>query len=145
MGVQVPFVYATWAARYPEFEKTASEAQAQLFFNEATVYHANDGTGPVNNALLQSTYLNMLTAHIAQLAVGSSRSAPGAIVGRITNASEGSVSVQTEYSTDPSEQLAFFSQTPYGAAYWAATKGYRTMLYRANPARRVDPWFVRRW
>jgi hypothetical protein len=135
MGIQVNFDYQTWIALYPEFA-SVSAAQAQGFFNLATVYHRNDGGGPVNNAALQTTLLNLVTAHIAALSVQAQGDpSPGspkdvnAPVGRISAASEGSVSVSFDYGTSASERRAFFAQTRYGAMYWAATQQYRTACY----------------
>lgn len=129
MGVVVTFNYAVWVARYPEFA-TVSQPLAQSYFDEASIYHANDGTGPVKTAAQQSTYLNMLTAHIAALNATVAGVAPSPLVGRITNASEGSVSVASDYPVTINN--AWFAQTKYGAAYWQATAGYRTMRYRAG-------------
>ncbi len=76
----------------------------------------------------------MLTAHIAAL-YSQSRGDPepgqpkdaNTPVGRISNATEGSVTVALEYdATNPQE---WFSQTKYGASFWAATATYRTMRY----------------
>ena len=44
-----------------------------------------------------------------------------AIVGRISSASEGSVSVSSEYKDSGSPSEAFFTQTKYGAMFWQAT------------------------
>ena len=134
MGVTVAFDYATWTARYPEFA-SVSEPLATLYFNEATVYCVNDGSGPVSSTAIQSTLLNMLTAHIAQLNYTPTGSQPSQLVGRISSATEGSVSVQTELAGDPNLQEAFFSQTKYGMAFWRASAPYRTMRYAAKPSR----------
>lgn len=127
MGVAVIFDYAVWSARYPEFA-TVSQPLAQSYFDEATVYHANDGSGPVKTAAQQSTYLNMLTAHIAALNATVAGVAPTPLVGRISNASEGSVSVGVDFPVTINN--AWFEQTKYGSAYWQATSGYRNMRYR---------------
>lgn len=140
MGIVVQFDYAAWAAFYPEFNNTVSEQQANLCFAQATIYHANDGSGPVSTSLIQSALLNMVTAHIAQLQYGSSQQDAGPLVGRISSASEGSVSAQTEYSAPPSANMAWYIQTKYGAAYWQATAPYRTMRYRAPEPRQFNVW-----
>lgn len=139
MGVVVAFSYAAWVARYPEFS-AVSEATATAYFAEACIYHRNDITGVVNDATIQSALLNMVTAHIAARYSQSQGSPnPGAAqdanspVGRINSASEGSVSVQTEYASETPGSMAWFAQSKYGADYWAATKAYRSMRYRASP------------
>ena len=140
MGVKVDFSYPAFIAIYPEFA-AVSAAQAQEFFNMASIYHRNDGGGPVSNATIQSTLLNMVTAHIAALSVqaqgdpspGSPKDA-NVPVGRVSNASEGSVSATFDYGTSASDHKAFFVQTRYGAMYWAATQQYRTARYLTGAA-----------
>lgn len=126
----VTFNYATFVARYPEFAPVP-EGTAVLYFNEATLYLRNDGTGPVTSPTFQLMMLNMLTAHLAWLA-GWGRGAvpitPSGVVGRIASATEGSVSVSVENNYAPGS-AQWFQQTPYGAAYWQATAPYRQMRY----------------
>ena len=130
MGVVVQFDYASWIARYPEFA-SVPQATAQLYFNEATTYHRNDGGGPINNAAKQSILLNMMTAHVAALADTQRQSA----VGRINSATEGSVTAQMDFVDPSTDRRAWLQQTQYGAAYLAATTGITTMNYRAPPPR----------
>lgn len=146
MGVQVSFDYNAWIARYPEFAAVRSEL-ATLYFNEATVYHRNDGGGPVSTAALQTTFLNQLTAHIAWLNAprdGNGNPATigqpvnASLVGRIANAVEGSVNLSIENDYPPGTPQ-WFQQTKYGAAYWAATAQYRTMRYIPGPRRVFGP------
>lgn len=149
MGVIVSFNYDAWIARYPEFSAVTS-ASAEQYFAEATIYHANNGAGPVATATLQSALLNMLTAHIAWLSSprdengrpdssGSQLASP--LVGRISNASEGSVSVQTEFGDSTPGTVAWFNQTQYGASYWQATRQFRTMRYRPGPCVNRNTFF----
>lgn len=149
MGVVVAFVYAAWILRYPQFTspngaQPVSSDLATLYFNEATVYHANNGGGlPVRGVATQSILLNQLTAHIATMnALMLNGEPPSPIIGRINNASEGSVSVQTEYNTNMSDAQAWLCQTPPGAAYWAATKQYRSFRYFPGRRRVFDPFAV---
>lgn len=136
MGVTVTFDYAKWVARYPEFVNVA-DATAQLYFTEATIYHTNRGVGSgPSDPAVQLMLLNMLTAHIAAryaLPSGQAQPADG-IVGRITSASEGSVSVQAEYAKDVTINQAWYMTTKYGTDYWNATRPYRTMRYRPGAA-----------
>lgn len=132
MGVSVTFDYGNWVATYPEFSQVTKE-QAANFFTIATTVHANDGSGPVQTADLQTSFLNMLVSHIAaQYATPKGTPAPSnTLVGRLSDVSEGSVSASAEYATEPvSATQAWFTQTKYGALYWAATAQYRTMRYR---------------
>jgi Protein of unknown function (DUF4054) len=132
MGVIVTFNYPMWVARYPEFSGYVLEPQATSYFTEAGLYVRNDGGGPVNNVLIQTLVLNMLTAHIAMLSVGTAANpvlAPPP-VGRVSDATEGSVHAAFEMNAPGS--AAWFMQTQYGAAAWQALAPYRTMRYVVN-------------
>lgn len=126
---------AAFKIRYPEFS-TVTDVLLQAYFDEATLYLNNTDSSRVSDIAQRTTLLNMITAHIAAMN-GSGVNGQGAspLVGRISSATEGSVTVQTTYSNDTPGSMAWFVQTKYGAAYWQATAPYRTMQYRA-PARR---------
>lgn len=139
MGVIVQFDYERFVATFPEMGSVTPD-QAAAFFELATTFHANDGSGPVATATLQLTYLNALTAHLAWMftTVGTHKptSASG-LVGPISSASEGSVSVSVGAlsGASASAQEAWLNQSQYGALYWAMTAQYRTVHY-ASPTRR---------
>lgn len=127
--------------RYPEF-RLVEERLAALYFADAGDYCANDACNPVNQVEGQlERLLGLLTAHIAWL--NAPRDAQGnpssdgsqpasSLVGRISSASEGSVSVSVENSAEPGT-AQWYMQTRYGADYWARTAAYRTARYVANP------------
>jgi len=144
MGASVSFDYATWAARYPEFS-SVSAPTAQAYFDEATLYLANDGSGPVNDPTRQLMLLNMLTAHIAFLYSGTDGQGASPLVGRVSNASEGSVSVQAEMASTPEALADYFKQTKYGLSFWNASAVYRTLQYVPGPRRNFAPWPYGRW
>lgn len=133
MGVVVQFSYANWIALYPEFASIPQATVEQQYFPLATVYHRNDGGGPVPTAALQSAYLNMMTAHIAARYGTINGVAPSTLVGRIASAGQGSVNVSTDFPLESPSQ-AWFAQTKYGADYWQATKAYRLFRYRIRGA-----------
>ena len=139
MGAVATFDFAKWQASYPEFSGVTS-GQAAAFFDQATIYLANDGSGPVSDAGKQLTLLNMLVAHIAALSVNADGTPkpPSSPVGRISSASEGSVSAQFDMGTTPGT-AAWYQQTRYGAAFYAATAQYRTMRYRVSRAALYQP------
>ena len=137
MGVIVTFDFAAFSAQWPAYVPVGSTLLAS-FFDMATTMHANDGSGPINNAAIQQKLLNALTAHLAQLYAPRDASgnpaatgAPApALVGRMSSASEGSVSVQTEALQGfTTAQAAWLSQTQPGAFYWAMTAQFRTVRY----------------
>jgi len=124
MGI-VTFDYPKWLVRYPEFTDKVLDARAQSYFDEAAALYLNNSEGsPVSDVDRRAVLLNMLVAHIAALnGEGSS-----GLVGRITSATEGSVSVSADYGTQPGT-AAWFLQTKYGAAFWQATQSLRTFRY----------------
>lgn len=138
MGVQVTFNYATWALAYPQFGNVTQPQIAGAVLPLAEIYCRNDGGGPVSSAVTQTTLLNLMVAHICQLMFGSRTQPMSPLVGRINTATEGSVSVGTDWPSTPTN--AWFLQTPYGAAFWQATAAYRTMRYVPGPRRFFSPW-----
>jgi hypothetical protein len=122
----VTFDYAAWVARYPEFD--AIEQSLVLdYFDEATGILDNTPCSIVQDTTQRARLLNMLTAHIAAMNSGVNGQAASPLVGRVSNATEGSVSVAAEYPT--TSDNAWFLQTKYGAAYWQATAYLRTFNY----------------
>ncbi len=100
---------------------------ATAYFSQATLYLNNTDCSPVSDVGQRLQLFNMLVAHIAALngAIG-----PGSqgIVGRVSSATEGGVTITFDYqATAGSAQ--WYAQTPWGAQYWEATAGYRTMQY----------------
>ena len=141
----VTFDYTTWVTRYPEFS-SVTEAVAQAYFDEAGLYCANSTCNPAFPLGILPTLLNMLTAHIAALNSGVNGVAPSGIVGRISDATQGSVTVRGEYDAGSSPSEAWYVQTKYGASYWGATAQFRTAIYSARPtivANGVFPYYGR--
>ena len=126
----VIFNPANFKARYPEFT-AVSDDSLTMCFDEATLYLSNSDNSPVQNIARRTTLLNMLTAHVAFLSGKLSADGMPKPVGRVSNASEGSVSAGFEYAT-PGTQ-AWFVQTQYGASFWQATVNLRSMRYIARP------------
>lgn len=126
----VTFDPTAFVARYPEFS-AVSPATLGAYFTEATIYLDNTDASRVQNLPQRALLLNMLTAHVAALnGAGANEQGAQGVVGRINSASEGSVSVSTEYAGQTSSDFkAWLRQTQYGAAFLAATARYRTMVY----------------
>ena len=135
----VTFVYADWVARYPELAPWVSSSLAQLYFNEATLYLDNTLSSLVVNVEQRTPLLYMLTSHIAQLnaSIGGIPSSP--LVGRIADATEGSVTVRSELDM-AAGSAQWYAQTKYGIAYWQATAQYRTARYLQGPVRNFQPY-----
>lgn len=138
MGVQVAFNYYSWTQRFPEFDAIDQNLVLQ-YFTEATIFHRNDGGGPVKDAAQQSVLLNLVTAHICALNAPQNGQPSPTLVGRISQASEGSVSVSADMDLPPGS-AQWWNSTKYGAAYWVASAPFRTMRYRPARQRNFNPW-----
>ena len=150
MGVVVQFDYNTdpvtsWLATYPEFTSPGgavptTAAQANVYFNQATFLHANDGSGPVCIAAQQLVLLNAVTAHLAKLfQPAAGQAAASDTVGRISDATEGSVHVVLENDYPPGT-AQYWQQTKYGSFYWEATKTFRRARYYPNDRQPTNSW-----
>jgi hypothetical protein len=136
----VTFSYATWALRYAELAATVEEPLAQLYFNEACLYCDNTATSPIQDATVsgqRELILNMATAHIAALNAPIGGMPSPQVVGRITSATQGSVSVQLQ-NDHPPGSVQWWQQTKYGAAFWMATARYRAFRYVSKQRRNMD-------
>ena len=129
----VVFDPAAFKARYPEFAAVADPA-LQACFDEAGMYLSNSDK-PVANETRRLVLFNMLTAHVAY--IGGLLSADGMPrpVGRVSQASEGSVSAAFEGVPPTPGSGAWFQQSQYGAAFWQATSSLRGMRYVPCPTR----------
>lgn len=137
----VSFSYPMWIERYPEFS-SVTPTLAAAYFAEACLYCDNTDCSPIRDDSVggkRMMLLNMVTAHISALNATINGQPASPLVGRINNATEGSVTVQTE-NLYPPGTVQWWQQTKYGAAFWAASSGYRKMLYMPSPARNMDPY-----
>jgi hypothetical protein len=138
----VIFDYAGWSARYPELASTGQSLAQAYFDNDAMLYLDNTASSPVPDVNKRRPLLNMIVAHIAALNSPTADGKPASpLVGRITNASEGSVNVSVDMPGPDS--AAWWMQTKYGAAFWQATASLRTMRYIPGnqPEFDVPPFF----
>lgn len=134
------FDYNKWIGWYPEFAG-CSPQQGAAWFARAHLYCKNNAWNPVYFDGILEQLLYMVTSHLGAMYAprgdGGCYAASGTpappIVGRISSASEGSVSLSSEWDGSGSPSEAFFTQTKYGAEYWQATAGVRTMHYAAQP------------
>lgn len=138
----VIFDVAKFRARYPEFASVSDEL-LEAYFTEATVYLNNTDSSPVTDVNKRAVFLNMLVAHIAAISSGVGGQAASGLVGRVTSASEGSVSVSVD--AGPSSSASWwYLQTPYGAQYWQATLPYRTIRYLPGGSPSMYPYHYNR-
>lgn len=123
MGVIATFSYPIWAQTFPQFSNVYEGQVLGLLLPVAESFCANDGSGPANDLNTQLNMINLLVAHLAQLFFGSTTQPLSPLVGRISSATQGSVSVVVEMPTTP--DAAWFNQTQYGAGFWAMSSIYR--------------------
>lgn len=146
MGAIASFNYNLFCVTFPELAYI-SQPLCQMYWTLATSYVRNDGSRhyPVKDPNQQAVLLNLVTAHLIVLfAPAADGTTPSpTLVGHVTNAAEGSVNATVEWGATVSDQEAFFLQTRYGAAYWAASRAYRTATY-VPPSRKrlMEPWRV---
>lgn len=112
----VVFDPAEFKEVYPHFVNTA-DAVCRFAFAEAELYLNNTDASPVKNEEKRKLLLYMLTCHILTL-----KERGGDVVGQLSSASEGSVSVS--YSVPSAPGAEWFSQTQCGLAFWQAIKPY---------------------
>ena len=128
----VEFDIAAFFTRYPEFGDVSPD-RIQSMWDEATLYLSNTDASPVSDLTRRAVLLNMLTAHIAKLSGVLEPDGMPLPVGRISSASQGSVSVSLESVSPTPGSGAWFRQTQYGAAFWRSTSNLRGFRYISNP------------
>lgn len=127
LGIVV-FVPSDFRTAFPAFA-TLSDAALNGNFAFATSFLDNSLSSPVQDVNIRAQLLNLLVAHISALLNGVNGQPSNGAVGRIAEASEGSVSARLEYSSSVSQSQAFFIQTQWGAMYWQMTSACRAMRY----------------
>ncbi|MFT9016581.1 MAG: DUF4054 domain-containing protein [Acetobacter sp.] len=137
-GVAV-FDYAAWSALYPALAQSVGAGQAQGYYDLACLYLDNTPTSLVRDLDRRAALLGLLVAHLASLGLPQEQGGAGGLVGRVAQATRGSVSVRTEFAT-LSERAAWFGQTQYGASFWAATRGLRQARYVPGLPQRPAIW-----
>lgn len=130
----VAFDVGLFFAQFPALAESVAPIVAEQQWQVAGIYLRNDAGSHVQDVTKRALLLNMLTAHLCIL------NSPDrfALVGRISGATEGSVSVQAAMDAAPGT-AAWFNQTPPGAQFWAATAYLRTNRYVPAPRGRM-PW-----
>ncbi len=138
MSTIVTFDPVAFTTAFPEFS-TVPVARLQLLFTIAESLLDNTGGGPVQDPVLLQTLFQLLVAHLLTLfgpsvttgsQTGGVAGSPNAPVGRLSNATEGTVSVSYDFPVTPENpSQAWYAQTKYGALYWTATVRYRSFRY----------------
>lgn len=123
----VTFDPSAFIAAFPAFASVPTLALTANF-DFATLQLSNSYGSVVCDEPTRASLLNLLTAHITALLNGVSGQPPQGVVGRISNAAQGSVNVTTEFDAKNFTE-SYYAQTPWGAQYWVSTARYRTARY----------------
>lgn len=129
MSGVVVFDIAEFRALYPRV--VATDAQLEDYFAMAETFLDNTPCSVVKDVSSRKRMLYLLVAHIATITGMAETGNP--VVGRISSASEGSVSVSLDYGAMGNNER-WYMQTPWGAMYWQLTKKYRSAVYRLGIA-----------
>lgn len=120
-------------AMYPEFSNL-TDAQLPFLFDRATDYLNNSDFSLVIDAAKRERLLYLLVAHLAYVRYGDANGSGGSgMVGRLSSASEGSVSVSSDAGQIEFRYM-WYTQSQYGMDYWQATKVYRMANYYPGSA-----------
>ncbi len=123
--------------RYPEFT-AAYNANPTLFasmFAEAGLYLNNTNCSIVQDVILRTVLLNMITAHIAFIGGVMTADGQPKPVGIVQSATQGTVSATFQNVTPTPGTGAWFQMSQYGASFWQATTCYRGIFYTPQPTR----------
>lgn len=132
----VAFDPADFKELYPAFA-TVADASLELNFMAAEMLVRNSCCSRVADANKRERLLNLLVAHITQLLNGINGQPPAGIVGVVTSATEGSVSVDTTIGPIPFTAV-YFAQTQFGLLFWQLTAPFRTFVYVPAPITCAD-------
>lgn len=125
MTEYISFDVADFKEKYPSI--TLSDDRLEFAFEQATMLLNNEKNGGVQMPDKKRKMLfYLLVAHLATLQ--SKIDSGNDAVGKVTSASEGSVSVSLD-AGQTSFNKTFYQQTQYGAMYLALTAKYRSFLY----------------
>lgn len=115
-------------AMFPEFSNVTNDLLPFLF-DRANDYLNNSEYSLVDDVIKRERLLYLLMAHLAYVRYGDANGNGGTgMVGRISAASEGSVSASSD-AGQVDFRYMWYTQSPYGMDFWQATKVYRMANY----------------
>lgn len=118
---------AAFKAAFPQFSKFTDEQLTQ-FFEEVENTVLDNTESSCIGLKDRKKFFYLLVAHQAALQDRINEGNTG-LVGRISSATEGSVSISTDYLSSPTALAQWLNQTPYGAKFYAWTSKYRSALW----------------
>lgn len=137
----VVFDPTRFATLFPELS-SVSQTQLSFYFSLAETYIDNTDCSMVPDnppqAGVRTNALYLTVAHLAKLFGTVNGQSPSPLVGRIDNATEGSVSVGTALDLK-SQAAQWWSQSQYGLSVWQMLAPWRTAIYIAKTPRSFAP------
>lgn len=134
----VVFDPAAFKLAYPEFANVPDARCNALFDIAQYTLLDNTDNSPVMDINFRTSLFYMIEAHLILLFSGNPAPRPDGTYdntppGRISSATEGTVSASSEYDLGQGNaSSAWWTQTKYGAMFWAATVRFRSFKYIAN-------------
>lgn len=130
----VVFDPTAFKAIYPEFTTYPDARCVAMFGLAAGSLLDNTDNSPVMSLDVRTNLFYLLVAHLLSLfGAGGVKPGSGAPPGRLSTATQGSVTAGFEYTLPAGSALApWYLQTGYGALYWTAIAPYRSARYIAN-------------
>lgn len=122
---------AAFKLAFPQFNRYSDE-QLTYFFESIEGLLNNSETSCISLKNRKLWYW-LLVAHKAELQNRINDGNTG-LVGRISSATEGSISVSTDYPMGSGAMEQWLKSTPYGAEFYAKTAAYRTATWVAATA-----------
>jgi hypothetical protein len=132
----VVFDATAFKVLFPMFA-TVADVLLEMNFAAAEMLVKNTCCSRVVDAVKRERLLNLLVAHITQLLNGINGQPPAGIVGVVTSATEGSVSVDTTVGPIPFTAV-YFAQTQFGLLFWQLTAPFRAFVYVPAPVTCAD-------
>ena len=131
----VTFDPVAFAAAYPEFAAVSQARTTAMFTLASQTLLDNTDNSPVMDINYRTQLFSLLVAHLLTILGGAPTTPTNTPPGRISTATEGTVTANFEYILPAGSAMApWFIQTKYGAMYWTAVAPFRSAIYIQNGA-----------
>lgn len=118
---------------FPEFADVPDARLTALFGLIGATILDNTDASIVIDITQRAAMLDLVLAHMLTLfgttVAGSAGAGPSGVVGRLSSATEGTVSSSFEMNVPASAGSAWWNQTQYGALYWVLMAPFRSFRY----------------
>jgi hypothetical protein len=129
----ITFDPTAFKAEFPEFSAVPDARVMAMFTMAEQSILDNTDNSPVMDANFRTQLFYLLVAHLLMIFGAAPTSPTNTPPGRISQATEGTVTAAFEYTMPAGSAIApWFLQTKYGAMYWTLTAPFRSMKYAVN-------------